>query len=264
MSKLFKNLLETLRWYKCFGLEATIQLLSLTSSKLNTTKKIRIDFGKGKLEIILRTETTDYSVFKQIFINHDYDILIPFEPEWILDAGANNGVSSLFFSRKYPASKILAIEPDAGNFETLTANTKAEKNILPMNCAIWGTTCFLNINSTDEVNKDAITVQRNKDENKNSIRAYSINDLLKINGIKNFDIVKIDVEGSEVEIFSANTEWLSKVRIIIIELHDWIKKGCTVAVFKALVPWGLFIQLRGENIICFRDYEDYMKSLGKW
>ena len=32
--------------------------------------------------------------------------------------------------------------------------------------------------------------------------------------------LKIDIEGSEKEVFSHNTEWLNKVGLIFIEFHD--------------------------------------------
>jgi hypothetical protein len=34
-------------------------------------------------------------------------------------------------------------------------------------------------------------------------------------------ICKIDIEGAESELFSKNTEWLSRFPVVIIELHDW-------------------------------------------
>jgi hypothetical protein len=34
--------------------------------------------------------------------------------------------------------------------------------------------------------------------------------------------VKIDIEGAEAELFSANTEWVDQTPLIIIELHDWL------------------------------------------
>ena len=39
----------------------------------------------------------------------------------------------------------------------------------------------------------------------------------------NYLIIKIDIEGFEDELFKKNTEWLDKFKIIIIELHDWMK-----------------------------------------
>ena len=35
-------------------------------------------------------------------------------------------------------------------------------------------------------------------------------------------IIKIDIEGSEQELFSQNIEWLDKFKIILIEPHDWM------------------------------------------
>lgn len=38
-------------------------------------------------------------------------------------------------------------------------------------------------------------------------------------------MVKIDIEGGESDLFSANTEWVAKTPLIIIELHDWLLTG---------------------------------------
>ena len=48
------------------------------------------------------------------------------------------------------------------------------------------------------------------------------------------DILKIDIEGAEMELFASNTEWLNKVRYMIIETHDKIGREITKRVFKTL------------------------------
>ena len=35
-------------------------------------------------------------------------------------------------------------------------------------------------------------------------------------------IVKIDIEGFEKDLFSANTEWVERFKLLIIETHDWM------------------------------------------
>jgi len=48
--------------------------------------------------------------------------------------------------------------------------------------------------------------------------------------ITNFDLCKIDIEGSEKEVFDGNTEWLDGVKIMIIELHENMRAGAVSAV----------------------------------
>ncbi len=44
--------------------------------------------------------------------------------------------------------------------------------------------------------------------------------LFKKMDIKNIDLIKIDVEGSERAIFSGDLNWLQMVNHILIEIHD--------------------------------------------
>jgi hypothetical protein len=65
----------------------------------------------NKIDLFLRTATTDISVFNQIIIQRDYDINIPFIPTNILDAGSNIGLSSVFFSKNIPLQKHIRWSP---------------------------------------------------------------------------------------------------------------------------------------------------------
>jgi hypothetical protein len=48
-------------------------------------------------------------------------------------------------------------------------------------------------------------------------------------GVETVDILKIDVEGAEREIFST-CNWMDKVKLLAIELHDRDWPGCSDAV----------------------------------
>jgi hypothetical protein len=64
------------------------------------------------------------------------------------------------------------------------------------------------------------------------------------------DILKLDIEGSEKEVFETGYEhWLPKINILIIELHDKMKKGCSRAVFNAISKYDFSFDIKGENII---------------
>ena len=40
--------------------------------------------------------------------------------------------------------------------------------------------------------------------------------------VEQFELIKIDIEGGESELFEKNIEWIEKFPLIIIELHDWM------------------------------------------
>jgi hypothetical protein len=68
-------------------------------------------------------------------------------------------------------------------------------------------------------------------------------------GGREVDILKIDVEGAELELFSANVSaWLPYVKLITIETHERFRPGSEIAVRKAVA--GTFEELPrvGENL----------------
>ena len=89
-----------------------------------TAKLFRTRFlAKAKVGgIMLRVPSTDVSVYRQVFDERQYDAPLPFEPRLIIDAGANNGCSAIFFARKYPSAEIVAIEMEKGNYELMARN----------------------------------------------------------------------------------------------------------------------------------------------
>lgn len=85
------------------------------------------------------------------------------------------------------------------------------------------------------------------------IQAMTIDDILKKSGCDQIDILKLDVESAEREIFSENYDnWLPKVKVLIIEIHDWIKDGCSDSFYSAIKKYNFKKTKSGENIVLTR------------
>jgi hypothetical protein len=66
------------------------------------------------------------------------------------------------------------------------------------------------------------------------------------------NLLKIDIEGAERELFQANAgEWLSKVDVLVIELHDRFKQGCSKAFYSAICNRDFHQEQVGENIYIY-------------
>ncbi|MCQ4062169.1 FkbM family methyltransferase, partial [Klebsiella pneumoniae] len=66
------------------------------------------------------------------------------------------------------------------------------------------------------------------------------------------DILKLDIETSEKAVFSAGFEvWLPKVKMIIIELHDWMEPDCAKPFFEAVNKCfkSYTYSMKGENTV---------------
>lgn len=78
--------------------------------------------------------------------------------------------------------------------------------------------------------------------------------LLQHFGIDRIDILKVDVEGAEREIFSGDCDkWIDSVGMFIIEFHDRLAPGSSAAFYHALYPRRFFQFFRGENAFVLMD-----------
>ncbi len=63
------------------------------------------------------------------------------------------------------------------------------------------------------------------------------------------DILKLDIEGSEVEILSKHSElWVEKIGMLIIELHPSLDEKCARVLFEAFSNKDFNLQWSGENL----------------
>ena len=69
-------------------------------------------------------------------------------------------------------------------------------------------------------------------------------------GLDTIDVLKVDIEGAEKEVFSGEREWLAKVKVVILELHEEARPGCETAVSNAMNEFNFSLLIeRGENIV---------------
>lgn len=205
-----------------------------------------------KNTIYLRKKDSDLSIFHQVFTERQYKWpqVESLKPKTILDAGGNIGMASLYFSSLFPECEIFAVEPDSDNFKALQKNTSNYSNIKALQGGVWYTNEPLQITRNEGLS--AGLVLKTAEEATEKVNGYTIEKLMEIFQLEYIDILKIDVEGAEKEIFEkGNIDWLSKVGIIVIELHDLYKEGTAIAFFNAVQQKFSKIYFQGENVICF-------------
>ena len=204
---------------------------------------LSIRFGFGRIENIqlpnishplsLRPDTSDYETFYQVFLVDEYNVDFVKNPKVIIDGGANIGLFSIKMKNKFPDATIVCIEPDHENFHLLQKNLSLYKNIFFENCGIWSSDTRLKVFDKFNLGKWGMMVE--EDLVNGNVDAISLNSLLKKYNIQSVDILKLDIETSEKQVFLENyEEWLPKVKMIIIEFHDRIEEGCAKPFFVAI------------------------------
>ncbi len=197
----------------------------------------------------LRNNPFDYATFEEVILNEAYNIPLSFTPKYIIDGGGNIGLTACFFATKFPKATIVTIEPDTENYKLLQLNCKQYHNIHTLQCGIWKHDTHLKIENT-HVGNNAFTVTETNEAGTDTIKALTVFSVMEQSNMPHIDVLKLDIEGSEKEVFEENFEkWLPLTKVLIIELHDEMKKGCSRAVFNAVSKYDFSFDTKGENII---------------
>jgi len=199
--------------------------------KLNKTENLKLPGIREKFS--LRSNTTDKATFYQVFIKRQYSIKLSKKPAVIIDGGANIGLFAILMKNKYPDAKIICIEPDPENFELLQKNVLVYQNVYCENCGLWNKDTLLDVYDKYNGGKCAMVISENTEGGK--IKGITLDTLLKKYSINRIDLLKLDIETSEKNLFAENFQnWLSKTKVIVIELHDWMEAGCSQTFFQAI------------------------------
>jgi len=219
---------------------------------------IKVEVPTVSTPIYLRPNTSDIDVFRQVFLQNDYALSKKMNLSginFIVDCGANNGLSALYFSERFPNAKVVAVELESGNFAMLKKNVAGHANIFPLHAGVWEEDIMLEIPNLNGSNWEFMAAKSTDASadgpQTQKVQGLTLPTIMQRYQIPVIDILKIDVEGAEFEIFSNNPDkFLSKTRILIIELHDWIKEGVSKIFFDALRKYQYRLFCSGENIVC--------------
>lgn len=213
----------------------------------------KIKLRRISFPVFFRKNTSDVRAFHQIFTFKEYDMNLSISPRFIVDAGANIGLAAVYFSNRFKDATILSIEPELSNFEMLQKNTLSYKNIIPVKKAL-SNVIGTNLNVLDRGfgNWGFSTDNENSSPNckiVDTVQTLTIDEIFSEYNLEYLDLLKIDIEGGEKQLFESNYEkWLPRTKCIIIELHDGMTKGSSTSFFKAISKYDFSYFNRGENL----------------
>jgi FkbM family methyltransferase len=200
--------------------------------------------------VAVRVGTSDYVILQQIFVEHEYGPLLPLcEPLLILDAGANVGYSSIWFLNHFPRARVIAVEPDPANFRICQRNLAAYgQRVSVLNTALWSHPTGLVRLRTGLTMEVAAMVRKAADGETPDLMAVDIPSLIELSQEPVVDLLKLDIEGAELEVFRAGTEvWLRQVKNVVIEIHG---PECERTFTAAMQSFDFECIKSGELTIC--------------
>ena len=164
------------------------------------------------------------SMYGEILKKEIYRFNSSVEDPYILDCGANIGLSIIYFKSIFPRAKIVGFEPDPMVFETLEHNIKMfdYSNVTLISKAVWNGEETLNFFS--EGADGGRIIHSEKTVEGMSIETVRLKDYLN----QYVNLLKIDIEGAETTVLNDCRDALENVQNIFIEYHSFQYKKQTL------------------------------------
>jgi FkbM family methyltransferase len=180
----------------------------------NRDRMIRV---KGGVKLHYRLNRGDMQSIREVWIDECYRLPFDLTPDRLVDLGANIGLTSLWFARRYGCSSIVAVEPSPENARLTRLNLEENQvRAEVIEAAVGprdGTALF-------EEAGDSNMGHLNPSGGGRQVTVVSMETVLgRLPAGAKVDLVKMDIEGGEGPLLGENLGWLARVRSIIAEFH---------------------------------------------
>jgi FkbM family methyltransferase len=177
----------------------------------------------GNICLLLRANAgADAFIHSEVFEHQYYRLPLSRPPATILDLGANIGLSTVYFSRVFPTADLACVEPVSKNLRVLRRNLKLNNvRALVFPAAIHSEDGSVLMEATP-MDYDFKVARANGQGAVPlfEVPAISVPAIMRQLRWDRIGLLKIDIEGHEKELLTANSDWLNLVEAICIECHD--------------------------------------------
>jgi FkbM family methyltransferase len=179
------------------GREITLSLRSLEHPF--TLQRVRSHVG-GITQNVLRCE---------------YDRFLPQDPKVIVDAGGFIGDLACHWATKFPAARIVVIEPNPDNYKFVKRNIEPYGDrITLLNKGLWSRAARLKVEG-DEMESHVVETTGDDFD----VDATDVPSILATCGGR-IDVLKLDIEGAEAEVLGPGAQqWIDRVGFVVVETH---------------------------------------------
>jgi FkbM family methyltransferase len=164
----------------------------------------------------------------ELWLDRTYtaDFYRPANGDVIVDAGANIGLFAIQMARQNRRCRVVALEPFAENFKYLEANVAGGywKTITCREVALGAGFATGHMQASGSRSLDHVL--RVGVNSTDGIPVIPLSGLFDLAGVKEIDFLKVDIEGSERDVFAtASPDVLARFKRIAMEYHDHIVPG---------------------------------------
>jgi FkbM family methyltransferase len=237
IEKLFGNiiLLELETFKKIF-----VKIISLiTSWDWNTANELLLTlfikkFSRIPLRIVInnfrfniRWPSSDIGILNEVLKGKYYFAFSDLEPKegnLIIDLGAYIGAYTVYAAKK--GAQVIAVEPASSNLELLLQNVllnNVSEKVNILKAAVGSSKGFVKFPS-DSIDPDLAAFSlynfKNTWTKYEKVPLLRLNDILTLYNIKKIDIIKLDIEGAELEVLKSTYSILKTYKPkLVVEVH---------------------------------------------
>lgn len=270
VSSLYKRLFSSKFIFRSFF----IKLLKIKEAEVRLTKTVELmasqtveassfrdqvviayQLRSKSVRIHLRRNTTDLQVFDQVMLHEGYKPLVDLVKSnftgpvlAVVDAGANIGLASLYLTDYFGEATVYAIEPSPRNAAMLRQNMEGNNiRAYVFEEALLASEGYFQLQDGFRDKGDWST-RVAQTESPTGMRSVTLSEFRKTSGLSTIDILKMDIEGHEAELFDSDEflKELKSVRFIALEVHE--EMADRIAVINKLQALGFVLTYRGETL----------------
>lgn len=171
---------------------------------------------------------SELGAYGEVFQDKSYERIPAFipRPDWtVLDVGASIGLFCLRNAPRTSRGRVYAFEPNEESYSRLLENIRLNRlaNVSALNAAVGSTDGqgFLEVDPTSFTSgKMRMDIPRDRSKGSHTTNVLTIDAFAERNVIDHIHLLKVDVEGAELEVLRGARRTLPKVGRIVLEYHS--------------------------------------------
>jgi FkbM family methyltransferase len=198
-------------------------------------RRVWLQVGSTPIEVVHRNNSSDRAMIVEVLIRSAYrlppDVSLPEAPT-IVDLGANAGFSAAYLNACHPSARMVLVEPVDESASVAEANATTNgwswtidrvavsDRTGPVDLYVngWWASCTI---------KEEVASRRSRwgrpeatlDRGVRQVPGTTVAELLDRHHLSWVDVMKVDIEGAEIDAITDGAAWLQSVGTILIELH---------------------------------------------
>jgi len=139
-----------------------------------------------------------------------------------VDCGANIGLATLYWKKRYPRAEVVAVEADPAIYAYLVDNLARSgvTGVRALNQAVWHSAGELVFASQGADGGRLIGDASATSARTIRVPAVPLHELL---GDGPVDLLKMDIEGAECDVLAGQDAALARVKRVFVEYHSYVK-----------------------------------------